>query len=180
MILLRTKNLVSRNYDLHLALHILFILYVCPRCRGNVFAGKIVNKDDVHRIYDSVWYIESDDTSVYLDEEVKLYKYYCQSAVLEQRSNIHWWIRTTIVRQASASIDTFLYTCYLDFNLFSWIWYFGNHSFTILKSDFSMYLMPLWRRIGTCLWYRTHDIYPWMHFYIVIWTCLHILSFSDR
>lgn len=89
MILLRTKNLVSRNYDLHLALHILFILSVCPRCRGNIFAGKIVNKDDVHRIYDSVWYIESDDTSVYLDEEVKLYKYYCQSAVLEQRSNIH-------------------------------------------------------------------------------------------
>lgn len=89
MILLRTKNLVSRNYDLHLALHILFILSVCPRCRGNIFAGKIVNKDDVHRIYDSVWYIESDDTSVYLDEEVKLYRYYCQSAVLEQRSNIH-------------------------------------------------------------------------------------------
>lgn len=173
MILLRTKNLVSRNYYLHFALHILFILYVCPRCRGNVFAGKIVNKDDVQRIYDSVWYIESDYTSVYLDEEVKLYKYYCQSAVLEQRSNIHWWIRTIIVRQAS--IDTFLYTCYLDFNLFSWIWYFGNHSFTIMKSDFSMYLMPLWRRIGT-----VYDIYPWMHFYIVIWTCLHILSFSDR
>lgn len=173
MILLRTKNLVSRNYDLHFALHILFILYVCPRCRGNVFAGKIVNKDDVQRIYDSVWYIESDDTSVYLDEENKLYKYYCQYAVLEQRSNIHWWIRTIIVRQAS--IDTFLYTCYLDFNLFSWIWYFGNHSFTIMKSDFSMYLMPLWRRIGT-----VYDIYPWMHFYIVIWTCLHILSFSDR
>lgn len=82
-------------------------------------------------------------------------KYYCQSAVLEQRSNIHWWIRTTIVHQAS--IDTCLYTCYLDFNLFSWIWYFGNHSFTILKSDFSMYLMPLWRRIGTCLWYLSMD-----------------------
>lgn len=157
MILLRTKNLVSRIYYLHFALHILFILYVCPRCRGNVFAGKIVNKDDVQRIYDSVWYIESDDTSVYLDEEVKLYKYYCQSAVLEQRSNIHWWIRTytTIVRQAS--IDTSLYTCYLDFNLFSWIWYFGNRSFTILKSDFSMYLMSLWRRIGTCLWYLSMD-----------------------
>lgn len=155
MILLRTKNLVSRNYDLHFALHILFILYVCPRCRGNIFAGKIVNKDDVHRIYDSVWYIESDDTSVYLDEEVKLYKYYCQPAVLEQRSNIHWWIRTIIVRQAS--IDTFLYTCYLDFNLFSWIWYFGNHSFTIMKSDFSMYLMLIWRRIGTCLWYLSMD-----------------------
>lgn len=122
MILLRTKNLVSRNYDLHFALHILFILYVCPRCRGNVFAGKIVNKDDVQRIYDSVWYIESDDTSVYLDEEVKLYKYYCQSAVLEQRSNIHWWIRTIIVRQAS--IDTFLYTCYLDLIYF--------HEFDIL------------------------------------------------
>uniref|UniRef100_A0A8W8K1D0 Small nuclear ribonucleoprotein Sm D1 n=1 Tax=Magallana gigas TaxID=29159 RepID=A0A8W8K1D0_MAGGI len=73
MILLRTKNLVSRNYDLDFALHILFILYVCPRCRGNVFAGKIVNKDDVQRIYDSVWYIEGDDTSVYLDEEVKLF-----------------------------------------------------------------------------------------------------------
>lgn len=173
MILLRTKNLVSRNCDLYFALHILFILYVCPRCRGNVFAGKIVNKDDVQRIYDSVWYIESDDTSVYLDEEVKLYRYYCQSAVLEQRSNIHWWIRTTIVHQAS--IDTCLYTCYLDFNLFSWIWYFGNHSFTILMSDFLTYLMPLWRRIGT-----VYDIYPWMHFYIVIWTCLHILSFFDR
>lgn len=124
MILLRTKNLVSRNYDLHFALHILFILYICTRYRGNVFAGKIVNKDDVHRIYDSVWYIESDDTSVYLDEEVKLYRYYCQSAVLEQRSNIHWWIRTTIVRQAS--IDTCLYTCYLDFNLFSWIWFWQS------------------------------------------------------
>lgn len=62
---------------------------------------------------------------------------------------------STVVRQAS--IDTFLYTCYLDFNLFSWIWYFGNHSFTILKSDFSMYLMPLWRRIGTCLWYLSMD-----------------------
>lgn len=173
MILLRTKNLVSRNYDLHFALHILFILYVCPRCRGNVFAGKIVNKDDVQRIYDSVWYIESDDTSVYLDEEVKLYRYYCQSAVLEQRSNIHWWIRTTIVRQAS--IDTFLYTCYLDFNLFSWIWYFGNRSFTILKSDFSMYVM--FSEEESALVY---DIYPWMHFYIVIWTCLQILSFSDR
>lgn len=106
-------------------------------------------------LWQCVVYIESDDTSVYLDEEVKLYKYYCQPAVLEQRSNIHWWIRTTIVGQAST--DTFLYTCYLDFNLFSWIWYFGNHSFTILKSDFLTYLMPLWRRIGTCLWYLSMD-----------------------
>lgn len=138
-------------------LHCIFCSYFTfvPDVEEMLFAGKIVNKDDVQRIYDSVWYIESDDTSVYLDEEVKLYRYYCQSAVLEQRSNIHWWIRTTIVRQAS--IDTCLYICYLDFNLFSWIWYFGNHSFTILKSDFSMYLMPLWRRIGTCLWYLSMD-----------------------
>lgn len=141
MILLRTKNLVSRNYDLHFALHILFILYICTRCRGNVFAGKIVNKDDVHRIYDSVWYIASGDTSVYLDEEVKLYRYYCQSAVLEQRSNIHWWIRNTIVRQAS--IDTF----YLDFkfifmNLIFWqtqfyypeVWFF-NVPYAPLKKN---------------------------------------------
>lgn len=170
MILLRTKNLVSRNYYLHFALHILFILYVCPRCRGNVFAGKIVNKDDVQRIYDSVWYIESDDTSVYLDEEVKLYRYYCQSAVLEQRSNIHWWIRSTIVGQVS--IDTCLYTCYLDFNLFSWIWYFGNHSFTIMKSDFSMYLMPLWRRIGTCLWYPSMDALLYSNMNLFTYTLL--------
>lgn len=49
-----------------------------------VFVGKIVNKDDVQRIYDSVWYIESDDILVYFDEEVKLYNFYCQFVVLEQ------------------------------------------------------------------------------------------------
>lgn len=121
-------------------------------------------------LWQCVVYIESDDTSVYLDEEVKLYKYYCQSAVLEQRSNIHWWIRTTIVGQAS--IDTFLYTCYLDFNLFSWIWYFGNHSFTILKSDFSMYLMPIWRRIGTCLWYLSMDALLYSNMNLFTYTLL--------
>lgn len=121
-------------------------------------------------LWQCVVYIESDDTSVYLDEEVKLYKYYCQSAVLEQRSNIHWWIRTTIVGQAS--IDTFLYTCYLDFNLFSWIWYFGNHSFTIMKSDFSMYLMPLWRRIGTCLWYLSMDALLYSNMNLFTYTLL--------
>lgn len=77
MILFRIKNLVFRNYDFYLVLYILFIFYVCFWCWGNIFVGKIVNKDDVYRIYDSVWYIESDDILVYFDEEVKLYKYYC-------------------------------------------------------------------------------------------------------
>lgn len=90
MLLLRTKNIESRNYDIRLALDILFILDVCPRCGGNIFAGKIVNKDFDQGIYDSVWYIESNDTSFNLDKEVKLNINYCQSTVLVQRSiNIH-------------------------------------------------------------------------------------------